>query len=229
MTRDKDLKRVVRERMKKTGESYTAARAVILARKPRTRARSAVVAAPRERWAELAGMSDEVVRKKTGRTWSGWVRVLDGVGAHEMPHREIARRLHAEHGLEGWWSQMVTVGYERIRGLRDVGQQRGGAYQASKSRTFGVELAALYRMFADARRRKTWLPSGLTRIRTAVEGKSIRFDCDDGTQANVYFASKGPAKSVVAVEHVKLGGKADVARVKALWQQRFDALRDALG
>ena len=32
MTRDKDRKRIIRSRMKKTGESYTAARAHVLAK-----------------------------------------------------------------------------------------------------------------------------------------------------------------------------------------------------
>ena len=55
----KDLKRLVRGRMQKTGESYTAARSRILDKQS---------PAPAE-FAKLAGMSDEAVRSKTGCTW----------------------------------------------------------------------------------------------------------------------------------------------------------------
>jgi len=55
MPTNKDLKRRVRERMQKTGEAYTAARAQILARK-------VGASAPH---AELAGMSDAAVAAKT--------------------------------------------------------------------------------------------------------------------------------------------------------------------
>jgi hypothetical protein len=214
--------------MDKTGESYTAARAVIVSRQ-RGRSPLPVAAVPRRRWAEIAGMSDRAVEAKTGHAWSEWVRELDEVAAHEKPHGEIARHLRTQCGLGSWWSQMIAVGYERIRGLREVGQQRDGAYRTSKSRTFGAALPVLFRLFAEARRRRAWLPAGLARIRTAVKDKSIRFDCDDGTQANVFFVSKGPAKTMIAIEHVKLRGRQDNERVKAFWQQRLDALAALVG
>jgi hypothetical protein len=48
MTRDKDLKRLVRTRMKKTGEAYTAARAQITKKsKPKTRSTAAAAAVQR--------------------------------------------------------------------------------------------------------------------------------------------------------------------------------------
>jgi hypothetical protein len=65
-------------------------------------------------------MSDSAVSKQTGRTWAEWVGVLDAARAAEKPHRQIAAYF-ASLGTPRWWSQMVTVGYERIRGLREKG------------------------------------------------------------------------------------------------------------
>lgn len=126
MSKQKDLKRLIRSRMKKTGEAYTAARLQLL-QKRKTE--------PASNHAEVAGMSDASVSKATGRTWAQWVGLLDSVQAVEKPHREIAEYV-SSLGTPDWWSQMVTVGYERIRGLRERGQRRGGGYGASKSRTF---------------------------------------------------------------------------------------------
>ena len=214
MPTQKDLKRLVRTRMRKTGESYTAARFQILQHKPAE--------------AALAGMSDAAVRKATGKTWTEWVRILDAVGAAKLPHREIASYLHREHHVPDWWTQTVTVGYERIRGLRDVGQRRGGGYEGSKSRTFPVPLSKLYRAFATAPMRARWLPGAKLTVRTATKDRSMRITWHDGTSVHLYFTAKGTAKSQVAVQHVKLPTKADVARVKTYWAERLEALAGML-
>lgn len=226
MPKNKDQKRLIRARMTKTGESYTAARAIVVAREKTDEPRSA---APRKEWASLAGMSDEKVKEKTGRTWVEWVAALDEVRAHAMSHRDIARHIGATYeGVDGWWAQTVTVGYERIRGLREVGQRRDGAYEANKSRTFGVDLSALYAMFKDPRRRKKWLPEGVKKVRTAVVDKSLRVDWHDDSQVNFFFTSKGPGKATVSIQHTKLGSKAAVEQAKASWNERLNALVEAL-
>ncbi|CAN5701216.1 hypothetical protein BH23GEM1_BH23GEM1_01270 [soil metagenome] len=51
----------------------------------------------------------------------------------------------------------MTVGYERINGLRARGQRRDGSYEASKSRTFNVPVARLFDAWANPALRKKWL------------------------------------------------------------------------
>src|SRR5215208_7845824 len=146
MPKQKDLKRIVRARMEKTGESYTAARLQLVRKNQEEK-----------NYAEVAGMSDAAVKTQTGRDWSAWLKVLDAAGAKAKPHREIAQYI-SSLGTPDWWTQMVTVGYERIRGLRDKGQRRGGGYEATKSRTFAVPVETLFDAFANTRRRRGWLP-----------------------------------------------------------------------
>ena len=52
---------------------------------------------------------------------------------------------------------MVTVGYERIRGLREKGQRRGGGYDVNKSKTVHVPIHKLYLAFSTKRTRSRWL------------------------------------------------------------------------
>jgi len=221
MTRQKDLKRIVRARMSKTGESYTTARARLL---EKTRP----APAPTARDLARAGMSDDAVRAKTGRTWREWVDVLDAIGALEMRHADIARHLRAEHGLPSWWSQTVTVGYERIRGLRDVGQRRGGTYDVHRSRTLPVPLARLYRAFSSRAVRARWIGGAAPVVRTSRVAKSMRMTWPDGTDVQVVFTAKGPAKSQVAIQHGRLPGKSAAERVRAEWGARLDALAASL-
>jgi hypothetical protein len=215
MPKQKDLKRLVRTRMQKTGEAYTAARLQIL--KPKKSA---------SEFAAVAGMSDASVRKATGRAWTEWVALLDAARSAEKPHRDIARYV-SSLGTPSWWSQMVTVGYERIRGLRDRGQRRGGSYEASKSRTFAVPVSNLYAAFANARKRGRWLPVKVA-LRSSTPGKRMRFTWEDGTIVVFEFMAKGSAKSAVAVGHLKLPDKAAAQAMKKEWSAHFDRLGEFL-
>ena len=216
MPKQKDLKRLVRTRMRKTGESYTTARAQLVRKQE-----------PARDLAALAGMSDDAVKKKTGRTWRGWVRALDAAKATSMPHRDIARLLHEQHGLPGWWAQMVTVGYERIRGLREKGQRRGAGYDVNKSKTFPVPIAKLYAAFG-ARTRPRWLGDARPTVKKASREKSMRLRWDDGSPVEAYFTAKGDAKSQVAVQHRNLPSKAAATKMKDYWAERLVALADLL-
>ena len=211
----KDFKRLVRVRMKKTGEAYTAARLQLLEKNE-----------PPPGYAERAGMADASISKNTGRTWAEWVRVLDGVRAADKPHREIAEYV-ASLGTPDWWSQTVTVGYERIKGLRDKGQRRGGSYEASKSRTFGVPIEKLFEAFANDRTRRRWLGPAFT-VRSSAALKRMRVTGGDNTVVQFFFLPKGPAKSAVAVQHQKLPDRAAVDTAKKAWTERFDRLGELL-
>jgi uncharacterized protein YndB with AHSA1/START domain len=211
MPKQKDLKRLIRSRMQKTGEAYTAARLQVLEKKE-----------PTARYAELAGMSDASVSKRTGRTWAQWVRALDAAGALKKTHPEIAKYV-SSLGTPDWWSQTVTVGYERIRGLRDRGQQRGGGYEASKSRTFSVPVERLFDAFANARIRRRWLDPKVT-VRRATPHKSVRLAWGDGTPVQVGFTSKAAAKSAVAIQHQKLPDRSAADAMKRTWSEHLDRL-----
>jgi hypothetical protein len=220
MPTGKDLKRLVRARMKKTGESYTAARAQLLNKQTVRVAASATVSV--RDYAKLAGMSDASVKKATGCTWERWVKALDKAGASGKSHGEIAKIVKF-FKTDSWWTQMVTVGYERIRGLRDRGQQRGGGYRASKSKTFDAPLARVYEAFENDRMRTQWLDGRIV-VKSATSRKRMRLALPDGTAAIVGFLAKGPAKSIVAVEHQKLASRAEIEARKKQWGEYFDRL-----
>jgi hypothetical protein len=223
MPRDKDRKRIIRERMKKTGESYTTARAQVLSKKTADRP-----AAPARDLAALAGMKDDAVAAKTGRTWRQWVQVLDAAGAAAMAHRDIAAMVHEKHQVGDWWAQTVTVGYERIKGLRERGQRRNGTFEVNKSRTFNVPVTTLFDAWADEGARRRWLEDVEAVIRTARSPKSMRLRWPDGTLVVAGFMAKGRGKSAVALAHMQLRDRAASVKAKEYWAERLDALGSLL-
>lgn len=215
MTQQKDLKRLVRARMQKTGESYTTARLHLV--KP--------IEKPVEKpdYAKLAGISDEKVEKATRCGWEKWVYVLDRAKATEMSHRELAQYIHDKYKTPDWWTQTVAVGYERIRGLRARGQQRSGDWEVSKSKTIAVPLATLVAAFTDAKKRAKWLEAKVT-VRTANPEKRMRVRWEDGTTVEIGFYPRGESKSQVTIQHGKLRSKEDADRMRAFWGERLNAL-----
>ncbi|TAH35563.1 MAG: hypothetical protein EYC70_12970 [Planctomycetota bacterium] len=184
------------------------------------------MAASKERKAEHpAGTSDEAVRRATGRDWSAWGRILDKAGCRTMSHKEIVAVV-GEQGTEGWWGQMVTVGYERMRGLREKHQTTAG-YQISGSRVIQVPLSRLFQAIADPKLRKKWLAEPIE-IRKATRNKSLRMAWADGTAVDVNLYSKGTGKSLVALQHAKLRDAKAAAKMKAFWAGRLDRLRALL-
>jgi hypothetical protein len=220
MPRNKDLKRLVRARMEKTGEAYTAARAHLT--------KKAKTTVPAVNYAELAGMSDDGVSAKTGRTWKEWVETLDKHDAAAMAHRDIAEIVSKTYKVADWWSQTVTVGYERIKGLRVRGQRRDGTYEVSKSRTYNVPVSTLFKAWADAKTRRKWLDAPDAKVRSSTANKAMRIHWADGTVVILGFIAKGSGKSIVSVAHTKLADREMGKGLKDYWTKQLDALGDLI-
>ena len=245
MTTQKDFKRLVRGRMQKTGESYTAARASLLAQSAKRKAPSAegngthalpvdplttvtakanAPTSSQPDLAKIAGMSDAKLKEKTGCTWERWVWALDQVNAQAWPHREIAQYVHDKYKVPGWWAQNVTVGYERIRGLREKGQRRSGSWEAAKSKTIAAAVGTIFKSFKQPKLRSKWLTGGTAVVRTSVPNKSLRLTWEDGSSVEVYLVAKGRSKTLVAIQHTRLPNRDTANRMKAFWAEHLEAL-----
>jgi len=176
----------------------------------------------------LAGVGDEAVKEATGKSWAQWCSLLDRKGAKEMTHKEIAALLADELGVKPWWSQMVTVGYEQSRGLREKHEKPDG-YSVSVSRVIDAPMSAVFGAWSTAPRRRKWMGDHQMTVRKATTNKSMRITWDaDGTNVDVNFTVKAPGKCQVAVEHSKLASPADGARAKAIWAEAIDRLKAQL-
>ena len=219
MTQQKTFKRRVRDRMAKTGESYTAARRMLIANGERPQAEVPQFEPP---------VADERVVEATGRGWPAWFAVLDDWGAPTRSHAEIARYLRETHGVRGWYSQSITVGYERARGLRAPGEKAGG-FAVTATRTVGVPVERLFEAFDDETVRASWLPGADLRVRTATAPKSARYDWEDGsTRVIVGFEPVGDAKSRVALSHERLPDAETADGMKSWWRERLTTLKAQL-
>ena len=75
-----------------------------------------------------------------------------------MTHKQIVGLVAVDGGLSnGWWQQMVTVGYEQARGLRKVGQTADAGYQIGVQKTLPIPHEPAWDLLVVGPGREVWL------------------------------------------------------------------------
>lgn len=244
MTQSRKLKKTIRARARKTGESYTAARRMVLQHKTRARIASrADKAAPVT--ASVAGLP-AMLRKgeprlvaRTGHGWEHWFLVLDRFGSAHKGHTASARYLAEDHGVDGWYAQQITVAYERARGLRAENQRMSGSYEVSVSKVLHAPVSAVVRALRDPRARARWTATLDPELRGAYEaalagprglrerqqgGARMRLKAAGGVTVALYLDPKSNGKSSLVAQNMNLKAAADVVRYRATWKEALAAL-----
>jgi uncharacterized protein YndB with AHSA1/START domain len=215
-----------------------------------TKARTKAKAKASARRAPARGsISEASVVKATGEGWAHWNGVLDRWArgsASGWSHRDAAAHLEEEHGVPPWWGQMVTVGYERARGIREVNQRAKG-YGLDVQRTIAAPAAEAFAAFADAQALSTWFSprwrhdfkrggnyangDGDRGTYLAIDApRRIRLSWENpkrapGSVAEIAFTPRGRGKTAVRVSHERLPDAGSVAGVRKGWSRALDSLR----
>lgn len=111
--------------------------------------------------------------------------------------------LGRKFAVPGWWSQMITVEYERARGLRKKHETANG-YAISVSRTLTMDLRKLYEAAASAQARWKWFPAGEFRPTSQIRNKYFRGTWDGSSRPEIGFYAKGANKAQIAIQIGKL-------------------------
>ena len=247
MTRARALKQVIRARSAKTGERYTTARRHVLRElndaphAPEAPEAPEAPKAPKAPQAPEApkkgGLSDAKSIEKTGRDLAHWFDVLDKFGGIEKGHTKSAAHLYSEHGVPGWYSQGITVAYERARGARAMNQRCDGAFEVSVSKVLPTDSRDLVRTIASS---KKWMAKADAALAKALKdalsdkkskGFVIRPDGQaryryhwDGMTVQLNLYPKGPHKTSLVVSQMKLPGAESVEQYRMLWKSALAAI-----
>ena len=173
-------------------------------------------------------IGDEAVKAKTGKVWAEWFKILDHAGAKKMNHAEIAAHLHTKLKVPNWWCQMVAVGYEKERGLRETNQRGENNFNAGVSRVVQIPIAKLYKAWADDQIRRSWLKGDMMEITTARRNKSIRAKWNDTSRVSIMFYEKGDGKSQIVFDEFKIAHAAEANRRKTFWIDAITRMQEFL-
>ncbi|MFN2556135.1 MAG: hypothetical protein ABR592_04570 [Nitriliruptorales bacterium] len=214
MTRNESFKRRTRARMAKTGDKYGAARRVLIEQAGNREARS---------WVSDPGHSDAIILSNTGRSWDEWRDLINAWPGHEQGHSAVASWVQGEHGVDGWWAQAVTVGWERITGRRLPHQMADGTFTANRSATITIDVPALREMLLDDDGRADLFPGLDPQLRSRPTAKNIRVGVGGGV-AEIAVVPRGDGRATITVAHAKLASPEEVAHWKAYWADWLRAL-----
>jgi uncharacterized protein YndB with AHSA1/START domain len=245
MPTQKIFKQRVRARMTKTGESYTAARRQLLKKATELEAAQPVRPENQPQPSDAAQsvepsdgttpgfptdallVADESMVRATGKGHAEWFALLDAWGATDHNHTEIARWLTENHGTPGWWTQNLTVAYERARGMRARHQQADG-YSISVTRTIAVDPARAMAAFTNPRERRRWVADAAMHQRPTRAALTARFDWSDSASRVVVTVVPKGDKSTVAVTHERVPDPDTAERLKTMWRGWLGDLKDLL-
>lgn len=194
------------------------------------------------------GISDEAVADATGHDWAHWFTVLDENDATTLTHKDRVVLL-ADAGVEsGWWQQQLAVGYERERGLREVGETADAGFQVGVQRTLPIPQDDLWTLLTSKSGLAVWLgdtgplaiesgsryetPEGTTgEIRTTKDHERIRLtwqppDRPDPTtlQLTVTPAESDPSRCVLRFHHENLADTTERETLREHWRAVLDRL-----
>lgn len=252
MTLQKKLKKTIRARSQKTGESYTAARRQVLqARDKKTPAVQLdpetipVVSAPAPSKSPFkGGVTEESSRQKTGHGLDHWFAILDAFGAMDKGHTATAAFLYNEHGVPGWYAQGITLAFERARGLRVPNQTCDGTFQVSVSKTVPASVAEVVKVLKSADRRALWLQGAddalvnaldaaftgakPREVKTKGDGYAwLRYRWDEST-VTIYINGKPNGRTSVVADNIDLAGTEQVEQRRAQWRVALEGLHHHL-
>jgi hypothetical protein len=233
MTRQKKLKKKVRSRAARSGESYTAARRQVIAARQKRRPAAAAPVPNLTRGAVSAAK----VLERTGHGLDHWFSVLDAFGARSQGHTAAARHLSEGHGVDGWYAQGITVAWERLRGVRALNQRVDGSYEVSVSKVVDATPVAVAGAFDLPARRRAWLAGQDPGILQGLEAASRPMNVvRDGAAARLRFRvgaqtveiradAKPNGRTSLVAQIRKLASSEDVESRRAAWRAAFESLR----
>jgi hypothetical protein len=251
MTQQKKLKKAIRARSRKTGESYTAARRHIVEAGRKTSTPAGPIAAPAV--APAPGRGGTKVRtrtgeagliKKTGHGYDHWFAVLDAFDAPAKGHTASAAHLYRDHGVPSWHCQMVTVAYERERGLRAMNQSCAGDFQVNISKVVPASVADVVDVLRSPRRRAAWLKAAdpalgraLEAAVTAANPRQVKVRDSSlarlrypwgGEAVEIAIMGKPNGRTSVVASMTKLAGPDEVEERRAQWREALEGLKGYL-
>lgn len=201
---------------------------------------------------KIAGVSDDAVVDATGEPWDHWLDLLDDRAGTDADHRDRVAAL-AEAGVEsGWWQQQLAVGYERERGLREVGETADGGYQVGVQRTFGVDADRLWAVLTAPDGVAAWLDVAdplafepgetyetvegvVGEVRTVAEGERVRStwrpagrEAETTLQVTLTSTGEEEPKTALRFHHEKLSDADEREAMRERWRAALDRIETLL-
>jgi len=189
-------------------------------------------------------VSDENVKKETGKSFAGWWTVLDAFGGPAKGRREIGVHLTQQLKVDPWWSATLLVEYERHKGVVEK-DGKGKGYTICATKSVKAPPERCWELLATGKALDGWfgpknvldLKAGgslanadgnAADVKGVTPGKTIRLVWQDasapGTPVEVKL-QPAAGKTTVMVTHDRLQTREEADGLRAAWGEALDRLK----
>ena len=189
-------------------------------------------------------VSDESVKRETGKSFSEWWKVLDAFGGPAKGRREIGVHLIQELKVDPWWSATLQVEYERHKGLVEK-DGRGKGYTICATKSVKAPPERCWELLATGRALDAWfgpknvldLKAGgslanadgnAADVKGVTPGKTIRLVWKDasapGTPVEIKLQAAA-GKTTVMVTHDRLQTREEADGLRAAWGEALERMK----
>lgn len=169
----------------------------------------------------------DAIGRGTARSWEDWLDFLEEIGARDLSHKEIARRVKDTGDASGWWAQGIAVAYEQHIGRRVPGQDHAGSFTATATKTVPGDLDEVFARWCDAMAGRGEIAGAALAAdpTTSITDKRRYWKCGlaDDSRVIVGLELKAPGRVLVAVSHEKLENADAIASARAFWKAELAA------
>jgi hypothetical protein len=177
----------------------------------------------------------KAIERTTNRTWDEWLQFMDGIGARNLSHHEIATKvwevLDGKLENSGWWAQSVTVAYEQYTGQRIPGQRSDGTFETSVSRATKLgmkELMDQWVKFAAGDEEVRALIAAEARVSGTEKRLTWRTKVHDGSDIRVTSEPKKDGTASIIAVQMGLQSHELNMEAKANWSSILQRFLEAL-
>ncbi len=171
-------------------------------------------------------ISDDAIKKATGKDWSAWISFLIDNDGCDKTHKELVKILK-DAGVSPWWQQSIAGQFEKDIQGRQMHEMPSG-FQATASRTINTAAKKIFDNFdnGDA----VWLPDGKIMITTQKSPHTIRgaWSGSAAGRVDAYITEKGKHKSQISINHTKISDAATCDKLKHAWRAALTDLKKSL-
>ena len=168
------------------------------------------------------------IAKGTGKPWQDWLAFLESIGARDLPHGQIARKVLDTGEASAWWAQGIAVAYEQHIGRRVRGQRNDGAFEVAVGRTVSGSTDDVLALWLDAMAGCEAVDgvalAGPPTVSETAKWRYWRCALGDGSRLVATIGHRGEGKAGITVTVEGLADIADRERWRAYWKSALAAL-----
>jgi hypothetical protein len=127
-----------------------------------------------------------------------------------------------EQGVDPWWAQGVTVGYEQARGIRSPGQRQDGTFEVSVTRTIAAEVEPALRALAAVVTAQTGVEP--LALNLAAKYPTARFPLENGEFVLASASPRGAGKTSIGLVRGRMRADDGLAEAKAALRAWLDTV-----